>query len=129
LQERYDQLDTKMRAWPRTPKNDPFHAGSIDIASNLPEVTQLVAIPRFNEFCRSCHEQAFEQVIKSDPDKIIVITPMMTRGGRHSEVDIPAVIKRIESQYSEVSIDYIEPFYSAQVAQLLAAQITHIENR
>jgi len=129
LQERYDQMDAKKRAWPRTPENDPFHAGSIDIASKLQEVTQQEVILGFNEFCSPCLEQAFEQAIKSDPDKIIVITPKMTRGGEHSEVDIPAAIKRIESRYPDVSIEYIWPFDSAQVAQFLAAQITHFENR
>jgi sirohydrochlorin cobaltochelatase len=129
LRERYDQLDAKMRAWPRTPENHPFHTSSIDIASNLQEVTHMEVILGFNEFCNPSLEQAFEQAIKSDPDKIIVITPMMTRGGEHSEVDIPAAIKRIESQYSDVPIDYIWPFSSAQVAQFLAAQTTHFENR
>jgi sirohydrochlorin cobaltochelatase len=129
LRERYDQLDAKMRAWPRTPENDPFHTGSIDIASNLQEVTHMEVILGFNEFCNPSLEQAFEQAIKPDPDKIIVITPMMTRGGEYSEVNIPATIKRIESQYSDVPIDYIWPFGSDQVAQFLAAQITHFENR
>jgi sirohydrochlorin cobaltochelatase len=129
LRERYDQLDAKMRAWPRTPENDPLLAGSIDIASNLQEVTQMEVILGFNEFCSPSLEQAFKQTIKSDSDKIIVITPMMTRSGERSEVNIPAAIKRIASQYSDVPIDYIWPFSSAQVAQFLAAQITHFENR
>jgi sirohydrochlorin cobaltochelatase len=97
LRERYDQLDAKMRAWPRTPENHPFHTSSIDIASNLQEVTHMEVILGFNEFCNPSLEQAFEQAIKSDPDKIIVITPMMTRGGERSEVNIPATIKRIAS--------------------------------
>ena len=129
LRERCDQLDAKMRAWPRTPENDPFHAGSTDIASKLHEVTQQEVILGFNEFCNPSLEQAFEQAIKSDPDKIIVVTPMMTRGEEHSEVDIPAAIKRIESRYPDVSIEYIWPFDTALVAQFLAAQITHFEKR
>lgn len=129
MRERYDQLDAKMRAWLRTPENDPFHTGSIDIASNLQEVTHMEVILGFNEFWNPSLEQAIEQAIKPDPDKIIVITPMMTRGGEYSEVNIPATIKRIESQYSDVPIDYIWPFGSDQVAQFLAAQITHFENR
>ncbi len=54
---------------------------------------------------------------------------MMTRGGEHSEVDIPTAIKRIEFRNPDVSIEYICPFDSAQVAQSLAAQITYFEIR
>ena len=54
---------------------------------------------------------------------------MMTRSGEHSEVDIPTAIKRIESRNPDVSIEYIWPFDSAQVAQFLAAQITHFDIR
>lgn len=53
---------------------------------------------------------------------------MMTRGGEHSEVDIPTAIRWIESRNPDGSIEYICPFDSAQVAQSLAAQITHFEN-
>lgn len=129
LRERYDHLDAKMRAWPRNLDNDPFHAGSVDLASHLREVTQQEVILGFNEFCSPSLEQAFEQAIKSDPVKIIVITPMMTRGGEHSEVDIPAAIERFKARYPDVFIEYIWPLDSAQVAQFLAGQITHFEKR
>ena len=128
LRERYDQLNAKMRAWLRTPENDPFHAGSFDIASNLQEVTQIEVILGFNEFWNPSLEQAFKQAVKSDPVKIIVVTPLMTRGGEHSEVDIPAAIKRTESRYPDVPIENIWPFESFQVAQFLSTQITHFEN-
>ena len=39
-----------MRAWPRTPENEPFHASSIDIARNPQEVAQQDVILGFNEF-------------------------------------------------------------------------------
>jgi len=96
LRERYDQLDATIRTWPRTPENDPFHAGSIDIPRKLRRVTQQEVIIGFNEFCSPCLEWAFEHAVESDPE-IIVITTMMTRGREHSDVDIPAAIKRIKS--------------------------------
>lgn len=66
--------------------------------------------------------------MESNPAKIIVVTPMMTRGGEHSEVDIPAMIKRAEARYPSVAIDYIWPFDPAQVARFLAAQIAHFDS-
>jgi hypothetical protein len=35
LKERYAVLDARLRAWPRTPANDPFHAASLDLAARL----------------------------------------------------------------------------------------------
>lgn len=128
LRERYDQLDAKMRAWKRTPKNDPFYAGSLEMADRLREVTQQKVILGFNEFCAPSLDEAFEQAMESSPVKIIVVTPMMTRGGEHSEVDIPAMIKRAEARYPSVAIDYIWPFDPAQVARFLAAQIAHFDS-
>ncbi|MEE9188648.1 MAG: hypothetical protein V3U36_04700 [Anaerolineales bacterium] len=40
LRERYEQLEARMRAWPRTLENDPFHPGYIDIARNPQEAAQ-----------------------------------------------------------------------------------------
>lgn len=128
LRECYDQLDAKMRAWRRTPKNDPFYAGSLEIANRLREVTQQEVILGFNEFCAPSLDETFEQAMESSPAKIIVVTPMMTRGGEHSEVDIPAMIQRAEARYPDVAIDYIWPFDPSQVARFLAAQIGHFDN-
>jgi len=129
LRERYDQLDTKMRAWPRTPQNDPFHAGSLEIANQLQDVTQQEAIFGFNEFCVPSLEKAFSQAMESKPEKITVVTPMMTRGGEHSEVDIPAAINSMKTRYPDVTIEYVWPFDPAHVAQFLTEQIAHFENR
>src|SRR5437764_9826220 len=38
LQRRHDALEDRMRAWPRTPQNDPFHAGSLALAARLSEI-------------------------------------------------------------------------------------------
>jgi hypothetical protein len=40
LRERDEQLEARMRAWPRTLENDPFHPGYIDIARNPQEAAQ-----------------------------------------------------------------------------------------
>ena len=117
-----------MLAWRRTPKNDPFYAGSLEITNRLREVTQQEVILGFNEFCAPSLDETFEQAMESSPAKIIVVTPMMTRGGEHSEVNIPAMIQRAEARYPGVAIDYIWPFDPSQVARFLAAQIGHFDN-
>lgn len=129
LLERYQHLDAKMRAWPRTPENDPFYAGSLEIAEYLREATRQEVILGFNEFCSPSLDEAFERAIALSPGKVVVITPMMTRGGEHSEMDIPAVVERFSDRYPETEIEYIWPFDPAEVAQFLAAQINKFDDR
>ena len=71
--ERYKHLDAKIRSWPRTPENDPFHAGSVEIADRLREATQQEVIVGFNEFCAPSLDEAFERAMTHSPSKIIVI--------------------------------------------------------
>jgi sirohydrochlorin ferrochelatase len=49
---------------------------------------------------------------------------MMTRGGEHSEVDIPAAIARAQGRHPTTPIRYAWPFEAREVAQFLAGQIT-----
>ena len=48
---------------------------------------------------------------------------MMTRGGEHSESDIPAAIQRAQELHPGLTVRYIWPFDIAEVARFLAAQI------
>ncbi|GER78844.1 MAG: CbiX/SirB N-terminal domain-containing protein [Chloroflexi bacterium] len=124
LERRHEELELKMRAWPRTAGNDPFHAGSLELAEQLSKVTGLEVILGFNEFCAPSLDQAIEQAVKEEVERVIVITPMMTRGGEHSEVDIPNTVQRAQMKYPNVEIAYVWPFDVAQVAQFLAAQLS-----
>jgi sirohydrochlorin ferrochelatase len=47
----------------------------------------------------------------------------MTRGGEHSEVDIPAAIERARARHPGVAFVYVWPFETAAVARFLAAQV------
>jgi sirohydrochlorin ferrochelatase len=49
---------------------------------------------------------------------------MMTRGGEHSEKDIPAAIRRARERHSGIEAIYVWPFNVSQVAQFLATQIS-----
>jgi sirohydrochlorin cobaltochelatase len=126
LERRRLELDAKMRAWPRTPQNDPFYAGSQELAAHIRRATGCEVIVGFNEFCSPSLEEALNQAIAREAEKVIVITPMMTRGGEHSEVDIPAAVQTAQAQHPETPILYAWPFKVSEVANFLAAQILNL---
>jgi sirohydrochlorin cobaltochelatase len=123
LEQRYAELDAKIRAWPRTPKNDPFYAGTQEMASHLNQTTGYEVIVGFNEFCAPSLDEAIEQAVVSQAEKIIVITPMMTRGGEHSEVEIPKAIQHSKERHPDIDIVYAWPFEVSEVAEFLSSQI------
>jgi sirohydrochlorin cobaltochelatase len=120
---RYAELDRKMRRWPRTPENDPFHAGSYRLAERLHQATGLDVIVAFNEFCGPSVEEALGQAASNGAGKIVAITPMMTPGGEHSEVDIPNAIERARRNHPQVEFAYAWPFDEEEIAGFLAAQV------
>jgi sirohydrochlorin cobaltochelatase len=125
VERRHAELEARMRAWPRTAQNDPFHAGSLALAHELARVTQYPVIVGFNEFCGPSLDGAFDRALEQGADKVIVVTPMVTRGGEHSEVDIPSAIQRARARFSHLAIVYAWPFPTECVAEFLAAQMEH----
>jgi sirohydrochlorin ferrochelatase len=124
LQKRFRELENKVRQWPRTSQNDPYCVGAQELGAQLSRVTKEKVIVCFNEFCTPSLEEALEKAAQ-EAESVIVITPMMTRGGEHAEVEIPAAIKKIQKKYPEISFRYAWPFETAQIAQFLASQINH----
>lgn len=122
LESRYAPLEAKMRAWPRTAQNDPFHAASCELAAQLAEVSGLETLVGFNEFCAPDLDEALHQAAVR-AGRIVVVTPMMTRGGEHAEADIPAAIYRAQGRHPEVAFLYAWPFAAADVARFLAGQV------
>ena len=122
LDRRYAELDARMRAWPRTPHNDPFYVGTQELAGHLRRATGLEVIAGFNEFCAPSLDEALDRAAQN-AETVVVVTPMMTRGGEHSEVDIPAAIERARERHPRLAIRYAWPFETGAVAQFLAAQI------
>jgi len=121
---RYELLEGKMRAWPRTGQNDPFYAGSQELARHLRQESGLEVIVGFNEFCAPNLDEAFERAAARGAGKLIVLTPMMTRGGEHSAMDIPEAIRRAQNKFPGQKIVYAWPFPSEDIARFLASQIT-----
>lgn len=78
----------------------------------------------YNEFCAPSLEEALQSAVDKGVTKIVVATPMMTRGGEHTEKDIPAKIKEFRKQYPKIEIVYAWPFDAVQVAQFLSEHIS-----
>ena len=123
LERRYAELEARVRAWPRTAQNDPFHAGSHELAGHLGQALGCPVIVGFNEFCGPSLDEALDQAAALSPERMVVVTPMVTRGGEHSEADIPSAIQRAQNRHPRVPIHYAWPFAPAEVAEFLATQI------
>jgi len=123
LGQRYDELHTKMRAWPRTAENDPFYAASMEMAEYLTQEAGREVIVGFGEFCGPTLDEALDQAVAKEAESIMVSTPLMTRGGEHAELDIPAAIERAKRRQPGIPMAYAWPFSMAVVARFLAAQI------
>lgn len=123
MSRRYIELDYKIRSYPRTNENDPYWASAHRLAEKLREETGIEVQVGFNEFCNPTIDDAIGQLVSTGLRKIIVVTPMMTPGGEHSEVDIPEAIERAKKEYPEIAIVYAWPFNLQEVAKFLKAQI------
>jgi sirohydrochlorin cobaltochelatase len=121
---RYDHLEAKMRSWPRTGQNDPFYSGSQELARYLRQESGLEVIVGFNEFCAPTLDEALERAAGRNAARVIVVTPMMTRGGEHSAVDIPEAIRRAQRKFPAVKIVYAWPFAAEDIARFLSTQVS-----
>jgi len=124
MRQKHDELEDKIRQWPRTTENDPFWYASHQLAVELSKISGHDVIVGFNEFCRPSVDEALEQAVELGADDIIVITPMMTQGGEHSEDDIPQSIVRVRERHPHVSIRYAWPFSRTAVASFLAEHLS-----
>jgi sirohydrochlorin ferrochelatase len=120
---RFDELENKMRAWPRTGQNDPFYSGSQELARQLRQESGFEVIVGFNEFCAPSLDEALERAAARKAGKVIVVTPMMTRGGEHSAVDIPEAIRRAQQKFPGQKMVYGWPFPVDDIARFLSLQI------
>ena len=123
LESRYEELAGKLKNWPRTPGNDPYHAASDALASTLRKECGLEVVVGFNEFCAPDIDEALSQAAGSGAGKIVVVTTMLTRGGEHAEKDIAKSVSRARQGHPGSEIVYAWPFGTAEIARFLAAHI------
>lgn len=123
LVHRYQELEGRIRRWPRSARNDPFFAGSQELAVHLRRASGRKVVLGFNEFCSPSLDEALDQAAGQGAEKIIVVTPMMTRGGEHSEQDIPEALERARKRHPNEKIIYVWPFPAQNIAEFLNSQI------
>jgi len=120
---RYFELNNKMRSFPRTPENDPFYFSSQDMAGLLAAETGYATLFCFNEFCNPSLADAVGAAVASGAQRVLVLTPMMTRGGEHAEKDIPDEIEVLRQKYPAVEFIYAWPFDPVETTHFLAGQV------
>ena len=120
---KYIELESRIRNWQRNSKNDPFYTACLEIAANMEKELLLPVFVGFNEFCAPTINDAIEGAIEQGAEKVVVISPMMTRGGEHTEVDIPGIIKDLQGKYPQVKFIYAYPFLAKEIARFLASQV------
>lgn len=121
--QRYAELNHKMRSFPRTPENDPFYFNSQEMAQRLTAETSIETLFCFNEFCNPTLADAAATAAASGAERILVLTPMMTRGGEHAEKDIPDEIEALRNTYPKIEFKYAWPFDPAEITRFLASQV------
>ncbi len=121
---RFLEVDAELRRWPRTEKTDPYKKGLEDIAATLRrKLPERVVLTAYNEFCAPTLEEAIENAVGQGAKDIDVITTMFTRGGLHSEAEIPEIVKKESAKYPGVAIRYAWPFELDEVAKFLATHL------
>ncbi|MDD2472336.1 MAG: CbiX/SirB N-terminal domain-containing protein [Dehalococcoidales bacterium] len=119
---RYQELEEKMRLWPRNSENDPFYQASCALAAEMQKQSGIKVVPGFNEFCAPDISQAIGQAVADGAKKIVVVTPMLTRGGMHAEVEIAQIVEKAQSDHPGLEITYAWPFEITRVASFLLNQ-------
>lgn len=122
--EREAELDQRVRGWARTADSDPYKAGleavGRALAARLGDRRLELA---YNEFCAPSPDEVIDALVADGVQKLDLLTTMFTRGGSHSEKDIPELVERARKRHPGVRIDYSWPFELALVADLLAGQL------
>ena len=103
-------LETRIREWPRTPENDPYKAGLEQLAKRLePLLEGAPLVLAYNEFCAPTVEDAVADLAKRGIIQITVVPTMLTPGGSHSEIEIPQILDDLRSRHPTLNIRYAWP--------------------
>jgi sirohydrochlorin cobaltochelatase len=123
-----EALEMELRRHPRTPETDPYKFGfeslAARLASRLGEQPLYVA---YNEFCAPSIPEAVMQAVRDRARRITLVSAMMTPGGSHAQVEIPALARELQFAHPTVDIRYAWPFDQDAVAALLHAQVERFD--
>ena len=119
---RFAEMDGRIRAWPRHAENDRFFVASHELAEELSKATGCMVVLGFNEFCAPAVPAALD-CAAADVERVVVITPMLTPGGEHAEVEIPEQVEDARRRHPGVEFSYIWPYAMSDVAAFLSERI------
>lgn len=120
----YEKLEHELLYWPRNEENDPYWAGFMSVINDLKKTNSYHSVhPAFNEMCAPTVEEALNQALEQNPDKIVVVSIMLTPGGGHSEHDIPTAIEMFAEDHPKANIVYAWPYEVSEISNILVKQI------
>ena len=123
-------VDRKLRDWPRTPRTDPYQAGLQAIAHALRRhLPQERVLEAYNEFCAPSLVDALRACASAGAKRIRVISTMFTRGGGHSEKEIPHILESFQKENPSVQVRYAWTFDLDAVAGLLAGELERLKSQ
>jgi len=118
-----DSLDRKIRAWPRTPANDPYKAAVEELAARLSARLGRRVVVAYNEFCDPGIGQAIDGLIEEGTRRLVVVPTMLVRGNSHTEVEIQESVLEAAQRHPAADIRYAWPFDEDGVVSLLKSQV------
>lgn len=120
--------DHRLRSWPRVGGNDPYREGLCVIAAELRQaLPDHVVYEAYNQFCAPSLEEALELSVRNGAKSVTVISTMYTRGGIHSEREIPELLDRERARHPGVDIRYAWPFDVEAIAAFLGRHVRKAE--
>lgn len=120
--------DHRLRSWPRANGNDPYQEGLRAIAAALRRVLpDHVVYEAYNEYCAPSLDEALELSVRNGAKAVTVISTMYTRGGIHSEREIPELLERERARHPGVDIRYAWPFDVQAIADFLGRHVQKAE--
>ncbi|MBI4377160.1 MAG: CbiX/SirB N-terminal domain-containing protein [Elusimicrobia bacterium] len=124
------ELDRTLRDWPRTPETDPYKPGLEAIAAALQgRLTDWKVVCAYNEFCAPSVEEAFDDAAAKGARTVVIITTMYTRGGSHSEREIPEIVARLKAKNPGIDLRYAWPFDLEAVSSMLSSEVLRAISR
>ena len=118
------ELDNAIRRWERSPETDPYKSGLESLASHMEKFLDgFILKTAYNEFCYPTIEEAVGELADEGVSKIILVTTMITRGGSHSEREIPEELEVIRKKFTSIDIQYAWPFDMDTFALFLSSHV------
>ena len=125
---RFKELQERLRRWPRTPDNDPYRAGLEAIGKALRQaLPDHLVLTAYNEFCSPAPEEAAEEAVRRGASTISLMTTMFTRGGVHSETELPEIARELGRRYPKVRVRYVWPLDLGAIAAFLSGELRRVE--